>query len=193
MNSLIVKSPNSLLVATVFQRNKTLRLRYKNKQAPPVPSQFLVHHVKLKCTFVTFQRGWFEVKVNNPISAMPESSSILKSLVVVGATAAATLSAFGLYWIIERSTTETKTRRASYRCSCGEVEASIIIPAANYRYSEIPSFQCACCDCVGFCERVSERLNFSAQCKVNTEVTHSSLLLFASSWLGSRIWICQAW
>jgi len=87
---------------------------------------------------------------------MPESSSILKSLVVVGATAAATLSAFGLYWIIERSTTETKTRRASYRCSCGEVEASIIIPAANYRYSEIPSFQCACCDCVGFCERVLE-------------------------------------
>lgn len=82
---------------------------------------------------------------------MPDS--VLKSVVVVSTTTAATLAVFGAYWIHQQRQ-ETKTRRAKYTCSCGDVEASIIIPAANYRYSEIPSFQCACADCVQFCDQV---------------------------------------
>ena len=84
---------------------------------------------------------------------MPDS--VFKSVLVVSTTTVATLAVFGAYWIHQQRQ-ETKTRRARYTCSCGTVEASIIIPAANYRYSEIPSFQCACTDCIQFCKTVLE-------------------------------------
>ena len=92
------------------------------------------------------------------IIIMSDSSlGLFKSVMVVSVTAAATLSVFGIFWTVQRATAETKTRRAKYTCRCGNVEASIIIPAANYRYSEIPSFQCACHDCVSFCNKVREQ------------------------------------
>jgi Family of unknown function (DUF6151) len=66
--------------------------------------------------------------------------------IAVGATALA------LWW----NPREKRTRRAKLQCSCGEVEAQIYMPSANYKYLDTACFQCSCTDCVGWADAVVE-------------------------------------
>lgn len=85
--------------------------------------------------------------------------SINKSAVVIGLTAAVAVSFVAMSASSSSSSKTKKTRRAKMNCTCGKVEAELYMPAANYKYAESPSFQCACHDCVGFVDKVKHHVH----------------------------------
>lgn len=68
--------------------------------------------------------------------------------------AGAAVAAASAYLLL-RNRREQRTRLAKYACTCGRVEADLIVPTSSYRYLELPSLQCCCDDCMHFCQKVT--------------------------------------
>jgi hypothetical protein len=99
----------------------------------------------------------FELFVHAKMSHFLESvrdnpnAMTAKAVAVVGSSLAFLA---GLYWL-KRNEHECATRRGTLQCFCGQVVVDLYQPAANYKYAEPVNMQCACHDCMDYCEAVS--------------------------------------